>query len=150
MKHLDFFEAIICDQPTHGRISIKGARTHFCQNKHKGDEVDNKLGYKFSWILDHQVKNVKVLSKNEYLKKYKIIPQVPLNVLGYQTKVSGNKVIFGCGDVTLSKKQTLDMINFLENNRSSLKLLSDILKNVDVDDLLKIKKSELTKLKKLL
>lgn len=150
MKHLDFFEALICDHPTHGRISITGNCIHFCQNRHNGDRINNRLGYRFSWLKDHAVKNIKILSRAEYLKKYKHIPELPVEILSYSTKISGNKVIFGCGAVTLSKKQTLEMINFIENNKSSLKLLSDIITSVDINKLLRIKKSSLDKLKKLL
>lgn len=42
------FRCKITGTPVEGRVRVEGDRVYLCQNKHDGNDADDKLGYKYS------------------------------------------------------------------------------------------------------
>lgn len=47
-----FFSAKIQDDKVTGRIRVENERVYLCQDKKNGASCEDKLGYKYSWIVD--------------------------------------------------------------------------------------------------
>lgn len=109
VKSGTWFTAIIYGTKVTGKIQKEDGDVYLCQNERDGADCDNRLGFKFSWILckhstleDVQVNNFKLLTSKP--KDYKYTPiKSPERLGGYLVTYHRGHIMVGCTKITNAK-----------------------------------------------
>jgi hypothetical protein len=108
------FTANIEEIKTSGRIFKHGTNIYLCQNKKDGCDSPNKLGFKYSWIINRGTAadlskiSIDVSNLNVYLpeKGYEI-PDVEKSIGRYTVQVDSEKVTVGCTPVPFKRVEQI-------------------------------------------
>lgn len=83
--HLKKFKGFICNQAVEGLIYIERDAVYLFQNKRDGGVPNNTYssdwGYKYSWVWDHNVKNIELMEEDGWKVVIGSIADVALTVL---------------------------------------------------------------------
>lgn len=92
--------AVIKNETVEGKISINQSNDlYICQNSYNGDAADDKLGYKYSWIIDPSVTSIIINGKEIItMLDYQTIYQNSLVKIGNEYT---SELIFECSQVNI-------------------------------------------------
>ena len=108
------FRCKINGMPVEGKVRVEGNKVYLCQNKHDGNDADDKLGYKYSWEVtsgfeQNHVTEFKILppctaEEIEAYKDWQVRDKIMRGVCLYE-------VIFRSGELVILKSLNDSIFN---------------------------------------
>lgn len=103
------FRAKIDGTPCEGKIRVEDGCAYLCQNEENGTDCDDKLGYKYSWVV-RDGSHEELVSRD--VTDFTILPTTAAEIEAYKDWQVGDKIIMGdylrevifrCGEVVICK-----------------------------------------------
>lgn len=157
-KHGDYFSAILYGENVSGRVSVVNGKQIFCHNDGDIDEclLSKKDAFGYSGTTLYSFSPYREEDYENVTKSTKAQVDPPLFIMTlddeYVVEAAGANIIFGCGEVKLTKKQILNWLEIHgEKNNTKIKDYLAIeaqlsKREVDFDDLDKNELKQLVEL----